>query len=62
LITNRGIKADPEKVLAIVEIPSPIDVSGVKRVFGLVQYVAKFIPNLSDVTATLRLLTQEDVE
>jgi hypothetical protein len=62
LITNRGIKVDPEKVRAIDEMPSPIDVSGVKRVLGLVQYVAKFIPNLSDVTAPLRLLTQEDIE
>nr|XP_022295054.1 uncharacterized protein K02A2.6-like [Crassostrea virginica] len=61
LITNNGIKVDPEKVRAIVEMPSPIDVSGVKRVLGLVQYVAKFIPNLSDVTAPLRVLTQEDV-
>ncbi|XP_056017509.1 uncharacterized protein K02A2.6-like [Ostrea edulis] len=62
LITNNGIKVDPEKVRAIVEMPPPDDVSGVKRVLGVVQYVSKFIPNLSDVTAPLRILLQQDVE
>ena len=62
LITNNGIKVDPEKACAIAEMPLPIDVSGVKRVLGLVQYVAKSIPNLSDVTVPLRVLTQEDVK
>jgi hypothetical protein len=32
-------------------MPAPTDVAGVKRVLGLVQYLAKFIPNLSDVSA-----------
>lgn len=62
LITNSGIKVDPEKVRAIVDMPAPKDVSGVKRILGVVQYVAKFIPNLSDVTAPLRTLLQQDVE
>ena len=62
LITNNGIKVDPEKVRGIVEMPSPIDVSGVQRALGLAQYVAKFTPNLSEVTAPLRVLTQEDIK
>jgi hypothetical protein len=37
-------------VRAIQETPAPTDVAGVKRVLGLVQYLAKFIPNLSDVS------------
>lgn len=32
LITNSGIKVDPEKVRAIVDMPAPRDVSGVKRI------------------------------
>ena len=43
-------------------MPSPIDVSGVNRVLGLIQSVGKLSPNLSDVTAPLRVLTQEDVK
>lgn len=47
LITNSGIKVDPEKVRVIVDMPAPKDESGVKRILGVVQYVAKIIPNLS---------------
>lgn len=43
-------------------MPTPKDVSEVERILGVVQYVAKFIPNLSDVTAPLRTLLQQDVE
>lgn len=62
LITNSGIKVDPEKVRAIVDMPALKDVSGDERILGVVQYVAKFIPNLSDVTAPLRTLLQQDVD
>lgn len=61
LITNSGIKVDPEKARAIVDMPAPKDVSGVKCILGVVQYVAKFIPNLSDMTALLRTLLQQNV-
>lgn len=40
LITNSGIKVDPEKVRVIVDMPAPKDESGVKRILGVVQYVA----------------------
>lgn len=65
LITNSGIKVDLEKVRAMVDMPAPKNVSGVERILGVVQYVAKFNPNLSDVTAslrTLRTLLQQDVK
>jgi hypothetical protein len=43
-------------------MPAPKDVAGVKRVLGLVQYLAKFIPNLSDVSDPLRILVKNDVQ
>lgn len=46
LITNSGIKVDLEKVRAIVDMPAPKNVSGVERILGVVQYVAKLVPNL----------------
>lgn len=61
LITNSGIKVDPEKVRVIVDMPAPKDESGVKHILGVVQYVAKFIPNLSEVTAPLCTLLQPDM-
>ena len=35
-------------------LPAPEDKKGVQRLLGLVNYVGKFIPNLSETTAPLR--------
>ena len=42
--------ADPNKVRAILEMPSRTDVAGVQRLLGMTQYLAKFLPHLSDIT------------
>ena len=62
ILTGDGLKPDPSKVQAIREMPEPTDKAGVKRFLGLVQYLAKFIPNLSQVDAPLRMLLKSDAE
>ena len=62
LITAEGLKPDPEKIKAVAEMPDPQDQSDVKRFLGFVTYLAKFIPNLSDVDKPLRLLLKTDVK
>ena len=62
LFSHDGLKTDPEKVRAIVEMPRPTDKSGVQRLLGMINYVSKFIPNMSDLTAPLRQLLHQDVE
>lgn len=42
-ITSEGVKADDEKIKAIIDMPSPTDISGVKRFCGVVQYITKFL-------------------
>ena len=59
--TDRGLCADPTKVQAITEMPPPIDVKGVQRLLGMAQYLAKFVPHISDVTKPLRDLTQKNI-
>ena len=49
IISADGIKADPEKVRAISEMPPPTDRKGVERLLGTVKYLAKFVPNMSTV-------------
>ncbi|XP_065941318.1 retrovirus-related Pol polyprotein from transposon 297 [Magallana gigas] len=61
IIGKDGLKVDPEKVRAIVNMPEPTDIQGVRRFLGLVQYASKFIPNLADVSEPLRILTKNDV-
>ena len=61
-LTENGIVPDPSKVEAISKMPPPLDKQGVQRVLGMVNYVAKFIPNVSAATAPLRALLQKDIE
>ena len=62
VFTNDGLKTDPEKVRAVVDMPRPNDKAGVQRLLGMVNYVGKFIPNMSDLTSPLRQLLHQDVE
>ena len=60
LLTNKGLKSDPAKVEAIAKMPKPQDVEGVQRLNGFVNYLAKFLPKLSDVSEPIRRLTRKD--
>ena len=60
--TADGLRVDPRKVRAINEMPRPTDVAAVQRLLGLTQYLAKFLPRLSDMTKPLRELTTKDVD
>ena len=62
LITKDGLKADPAKVRAVLEMPTPTDVASVRRFIGFTNYLSKFLPRLSDVCEPLRKLTLPDVE
>ena len=42
-------------------MPTPQDVTGIKRFLGMIQYIDKFIKNLSTRTENMRRLTREDV-
>lgn len=57
VFTSSGLKSDPAKVRAILNMPtSPADV---QRLIGMVNYLAKFVPHLSDMTEPLRKLTHK---
>lgn len=58
-ITSEGVKADDEKIKAIIDIHSPTDICCVKRFCGVVQYMVKFLPSLSTTLEPLRTLTRK---
>jgi hypothetical protein len=53
LLTSDGVKADPEKVRAVLKMQTPDDPKSLRRFLGMVMYLSKFIPQLSEVAATL---------
>lgn len=56
-----GISADPRKVDAIKTAEIPKNVSEVRSFLGMTNYVKRFIPNYSTITAPLRDLTKNNV-
>ena len=62
ILTSEGLKPDPEKIKAIVRMEPPKDVKKVQRFNGMVNYLARFMPNLSEKIEPLRRLTNKDAE
>ncbi|XP_018365759.1 PREDICTED: uncharacterized protein K02A2.6-like, partial [Trachymyrmex cornetzi] len=53
VINKEGLHKDPEKVAAMVEVPTPKNKAKIKTFIGMVNYYGKFIPKLSQVLAPL---------
>ena len=62
IISSQVLQVDPEKVLAIIGMPAQTDKDGIRRFLGLVQYVSKFIPRLSEIDVPVRILLKENID
>ena len=60
ILTDEGVKIDPEKVKAIVEMPAPTSIEEVQRLNGFVNYLAKFLPQLATIMESIRKLTRKN--
>ena len=47
---------------AISEMPHPTDRKGVERILGTLNYVAKFVPDMSRITQPIRELLKQDTQ
>ena len=61
IISRDGLKVDPKKVDAIQNLATPTDKAGVQRLLGMVGYLQRFAPKLSEVAAPLRELVCKDI-
>ena len=62
LLTDKGVKIDPEKVKAVESMKKPENVQEVQTFLGFINYLAKFLPNMSEKSAPLRQLLLKNVE
>ena len=62
VLSADGVKPDSKKVEAIIAMPTPANREDLQRFLGVVTYLPKFIPNMSQKSASLRQLLQKDIE
>ena len=60
MVTEHGLEPSRDKVRALTEMPAPTS-KEVRRFLGMIQYLAKFIPDLSAKDAPLRQLLKKEV-
>ena len=56
IISAEGVRINPEKVRAILNMDRPSDVSELRRLLSMVNFLARFLPRLQDVIQLLTLL------
>ena len=61
VISREGLQPDESHVDAIRNAPVPTDVSALRSFLGLASYYSRFLPNVSTVTESLRVLTRKGV-
>lgn len=59
IFTSEGIKIAEDKIETITKMPAPVDVSGVRRLLAMINYVGKYVPNLSAIIEPPRILLKK---
>ena len=62
ILSKEGLKPDPKKTQAIKMMNKPNNKEELQRFLGMITYLAKFIPNLSQTAAPLRILLEKETE
>ena len=62
IISSEGVKPDPAKVDIILKMPSPKSKLELAFFLGMCNYLSSYIPQLYDITTTLRQLNKKSVK
>ena len=54
-----GIRVDPEKVEAVVNLPNPSNRTEIRSLLGMANFFSRFIPHYATIKEPLRLLTHK---
>ena len=59
LVTSEGIRTDPDKVSAIVDLAPPTNLRGLRRFLGMASWYRRYIEGFSKITAPLNRLLKK---
>lgn len=60
IVNSQGLMVDPEKVNAILQIPTPRNTTEVRRIVGLASWYRRFVPNFSTLIAPMTALLRKN--
>nr|KAG5709770.1 hypothetical protein BaRGS_032594 [Batillaria attramentaria] len=60
LISKDGVLRDPSKVEAIKNMPDPTNVTELRRLLGMINFLGRYIPNLSTLLRPVTELLERD--
>uniref|UniRef100_A0A2S2NNZ3 RNA-directed DNA polymerase n=1 Tax=Schizaphis graminum TaxID=13262 RepID=A0A2S2NNZ3_SCHGA len=61
VITDQGVKPNPQKIKCVIEFPIPTDEKKVKSFLGLSGYYRRFVPGYGRIAKPLTTLLKKDV-
>lgn len=62
VVSEKGVRPDPRKTSALANMERPQNKDEVRWFLGMVTYLAKFIPQVSTISAPLRMLLEQKNE
>ena len=62
VISKDGITPSPERVTVITSVEPPTNVTELKRLLGMINYIGRYLPSLSNVLQPLNELLKSDSE
>ena len=62
VVDAKGLRPDPEKVQAIVNIIPPQNVTEIRRFIGTASWYRRFVPNFSSIIAPITRLTKKNIK
>lgn len=60
ILSSKGLKADPEKISAIIKMEPPRDQSELQTVLDMITYLTRFAQNLAEIIALMRSLLHQN--